>query len=118
MLMEMLQGKLHQATVTACHLEYSGSLTVDLDLIEAAGLREFQKIQLLNINNGERIETYLIAGTRGQREMIVNGAAARLFYRGDRIIVAGFALYSEEELARYAPRVIVLNEHNEIVSRH
>ncbi len=115
MLREMLQGKLHQARVTACHLDYHGSLTVDLDLIERSGLLVHQKIQLLNCNNGNRLETYLIAGERGKRQVEVNGAAARLMYVGDRVIVAGFALYSDAELTAYRPTVLVLNERNEIV---
>jgi aspartate 1-decarboxylase len=118
MLLEMLQGKIHQGAVTACRVDYEGSLTVDIDLIEQAGLRIHQKIQLLNINNGERIETYLIEGERGKREIIVNGAAARLFYRGDRVIIAGYALLDAKELVGFKPQVIVLNQANEIVERH
>jgi aspartate 1-decarboxylase len=118
MLLEMLQGKIHQGSVTACRLDYEGSLTVDLDFIEQAGLRVHQKIQLLNITNGERIETYLIEGERGKREIIVNGAAARLFYKGDRVIVAGYALFDAKELVGFKPRVIVLNEENQIIDRH
>ena len=115
MLREMLQGKLHRAAVTACRLDYSGSLTVDIELIERVGLLVHQKIQVLNCNNGYRLETYLIAGERGKREIQVNGAAARHAYPGDRIIVAGFALYDQSELAGYAPKVLVLNERNEVV---
>ncbi|MBA3708292.1 MAG: aspartate 1-decarboxylase [Planctomycetes bacterium] len=115
MLREMLQGKLHRAAITACRLEYAGSLTVDLDLIERVGLLVHQKIQLLNCNNGNRLETYLIAGERGKREFIVNGAAARLNYVGDRVIVAAFAIYSDDELKTYHPKVLVLNERNEVV---
>jgi aspartate 1-decarboxylase len=118
MLIEMLQGKIHRAAVTDCRIDYEGSLTVDPELIEAAGLRAFQKIQVLNINNGQRIETYLIEGIRGEREMAVNGAAARLFYKGDRVIVAGYALYDAKELAQHKPLVVVLDEFNRIVERH
>jgi aspartate 1-decarboxylase len=117
-LREMLQGKLHRGVVTACRIDYSGSLSVDLDLIEGCGLLVHQKIQLLNISNGNRLETYLIAGPRGKREIQVNGAAARLNQPGDRIIVAGFALYSEAELANHQPKVLVLNERNEVIDRH
>ena len=112
---EMLQGKLHRATVTDCQLEYPGSLTVDLDLIELCGLLVHQKIQVLNCNNGYRLETYLIPGARGKREIIVNGAAARHAYKGDRVIVAGFAFYTDEELKGHAPKVVVLNERNDVV---
>jgi aspartate 1-decarboxylase len=115
MLREMLQGKLHRAIITACRLDYSGSLTVDVDLIERAGLLVHQKIQLLNCNNGNRLETYLIAGARGKRQIEVNGAAARLMYVGDPVIVAGFALYSDDELKTYHPKVLVLDAHNNVV---
>ena len=115
MMREMLQGKLHNAVVTDCRLDYPGSLTVDVDLIERAGMREFQKVQVLNCNNGHRLETYLLAGERGKLEMIVNGAAARLAYKGDRIIVAAFALYDERELVAHHPQVLVLDERNRVV---
>lgn len=114
----MLQGKLHRATVTACHLDYMGSLTVDSELLERIGLLEHQKIQLLNCTTGARLETYLIAGARGKREIQVNGAAARLAQPGDRVIVAGFAFYSDAELKTHRPRVLVLNERNEVVEEH
>ncbi len=115
MLREMLQAKLHRGVITECRLEYVGSLTVDIDLMERVGMIEHQKIQLLNCNNGYRLETYLIAGERGKREMKVNGAAARHAYPGDRVIVAAFCMYSETELKGYQPKVLVLNERNEVV---
>lgn len=117
MLIEMLQGKLHQAVVTDTKLEYMGSLTVDLDLIEQAGMREFQKIQLLNINNGSRLETYLLAGRRGSRELIVNGAAARHAHPGDRVIVAAFGLYDPKELVDHKPIVLLLDRENRVIDR-
>lgn len=118
MLREMLQGKLHHAVVTDCRLDYPGSLTVDLDLIERCGLLVHQKIQLLNCHNGYRLETYLIAGERGKRQIVVNGAAARHAQKGDVVIVAGFALYDEKEVVGHEPRVLVLGGHNEVVSVH
>ncbi len=118
MLREMLQGKLHRAVVTDCQLDYPGSLTVDIDLIERTGMLVHQKVQVLNINNGYRLETYLIAGARGKREIIVNGAAARHACKGDRVIVAAFGLYSESELAAHQPKVLALDEHNRVVSEH
>ena len=118
MLREMLQGKLHRACVTGCELEYPGSLTVDLDLIEMSGLLVHQKIQLLNCNNGYRLETYLIPGERGRRQIIVNGAAARHAYPGDRVIVAGFALCTDEESARLVPKVVALDERNQVIAHH
>lgn len=118
MWIEMLQGKLHRGAVVDCRIDYEGSLTVDTELIEAAGLRPYQKIQLLNINNGQRIETYLIEGEPGKREIIVNGAAARLFHKGDRVIVCGYGLYDPKELAGHKPKVVVLDERNRIVEQH
>ncbi len=118
MLREMLQGKLHHATVTDCRLDYPGSLTVDLDLIERCGLLVHQKIQLLNCHNGYRLETYLIAGERGQRQIVVNGAAARHAQKGDVVIIAGFALYDEKEVVGHEPCVLVLGSHNEVVAVH
>ena len=118
MLIEMLQGKIHRAAVTDCRIDYEGSLTVDPDLIAESGLRPYQKIQLLNITNGQRIETYLIEGRRGEREIAVNGAAARLFHKGDRVIVAGYAMLDAKELVGHKPKVVVLDEHNQIIDRH
>jgi aspartate 1-decarboxylase len=118
MFREMLQGKIHRGVVTACRIDYAGSLTVDIDLIERIGLLVHQKIQLLNISNGNRLETYLIAGERGKREIQVNGAAARLNQPGDRIIIAGFAFYTDAELKDYRPKVVVLDEKNQIIDEH
>jgi len=118
MLREMLQGKLHHAVVTDCRLDYPGSLTVDIDLIERCGLLIHQKIQLLNCHNGYRLETYLIAGERGKRQIVVNGAAARHAQKGDVVIVAGFALYNEDEVQGHEPRVLVLDSRNEVIATH
>ncbi len=118
MLLEMLLGKIHRGVVTDTRIDYAGSLTVDPELIAACGLREFQKIQLLNITNGQRLETYLITGRKGKREIIVNGAAARLAITGDRVIVAGFAMMSEDEAKAHKPKVVVLDEKNRVIDRH
>jgi aspartate 1-decarboxylase len=115
MMLEMMQAKLHRACVTATAIDYPGSLTVDLDLIERAGMRVHQKIQLLDVNNGARMETYLIPGERGKKEIIVNGAAARLIHPGDRVIIITYGIYSEAELANHKVKVLVLNEGNEVI---
>jgi aspartate 1-decarboxylase len=112
MLREMFQAKLHHATVTDCRLGYQGSLTVDIDLIEAAGMVVNQKIQVLNINNGYRMETYLIAGDRGKREIIVNGAAARHAQIGDQMIILTYAMMNDEEVRQHLPKVVVLGPGN------
>jgi aspartate 1-decarboxylase len=111
----MLNAKLHRARVTDCHLDYEGSLTVDLDLIERAGMLVHEKVQVVNINNGARFETYLIPGERGRGDIVVNGAAARLAQPGDRIIVITYAVFDESELASHRPRVLRLNEHNQVI---
>jgi aspartate 1-decarboxylase len=118
MLREMLQGKLHHASVTDCRIDYPGSLTVDLDLIERCGLLVHQKIQLLNCHNGYRLETYLIAGERGKGQIIVNGAAARHAQKGDVVIIAGFALYDEREIVGHEPKVLVLNNLNQVIATY
>jgi aspartate 1-decarboxylase len=112
MLREMFQAKLHHATVTDCRLGYQGSLTVDLDLIERAGMLVHQKIQVLNINNGYRMETYLIAGERGKRDIIVNGAAARHAQVGDQIIILTYVMMDDAEAKNYQPKVVVLGPGN------
>jgi aspartate 1-decarboxylase len=118
MFMEMLQGKIHRGAVSDCRIDYEGSLTVDPKLIEEAGLRTYQKIQVLNITNGQRIETYLIDGQPGSGEICVNGAAARLFCKGDRVIICGYGFYDPKELAGHKPKVVVLDERNKIIDRH
>ena len=102
----MLKSKIHRATVTDCDLHYVGSITVDPELLEAADIREHELVHVLDIDNGNRFETYTIAGERGSGEMKVNGAAARLVHRGDTIIVISYAQYSREEMEHYEPRVV------------
>ncbi|MHC5068202.1 MAG: aspartate 1-decarboxylase [Planctomycetota bacterium] len=115
MLIEMMQGKIHRATVTDTRLEYPGSLTVDEELLERAGILPHQKVQVVNANNGSRMETYTIVGERGKREIIVNGAAARLAELGDRIIIIAYATYDEAEAAAHTCKVVVCDERNEVV---
>ncbi len=112
MLREMFQAKLHHATVTDCRLGYQGSLTVDIELIEKAGMLVHQKIQVLNINNGYRMETYLIPGERGKREVIVNGAAARHAQIGDQVIILTYVMMDDAEAKQYKPTVVVLGPGN------
>jgi aspartate 1-decarboxylase len=114
MRIDVLQAKLHRGAVTACRLGYEGSLSIDPDLSDAAGMRPYQQIHVLNCNNGERFVTYIIPGTRGSREMQVNGPAARLAQEGDRIIVITYASVEPEELTGWTPRVVILDDHNRI----
>ncbi len=116
MLIPMLQAKLHRATVTDTLIDYEGSLSVDTDLIAAVGMRLYQQIQIYDITNGARFETYLIPGKAGSGEMCVNGAAARLVMPGDRIIVAAYVLCTPEEADQLTPRVAILDDRNHVVS--
>lgn len=111
----MLKSKIHRATITASDLHYVGSLTVDPDLLDAADILEHEVVQVLDINNGARFETYTIAGTRGSGEMQINGAAARLVHVGDTVIVLTYAAYDETDLAQYEPTVVHVDGRNQII---
>jgi aspartate 1-decarboxylase len=110
----MLKSKIHRATVSDCDLHYVGSITIDPDLLEAADIREFEQVAVVDVDNGARFETYTIAGQRGSGDMKVNGAAARLVHRGDTIIVISYGIYDPEDLEHYVPRVVHVDERNEI----
>jgi aspartate 1-decarboxylase len=112
----MLKSKIHRATVTASDLHYVGSITIDPDLLEAADVMPFEMVAVVDINNGERFETYTISGERGSREIKVNGAAARLVHEGDTIIIISYASYNERELATYTPTVVHVDANNEIIA--
>jgi aspartate 1-decarboxylase len=112
----MLKSKIHRATVTGADLHYVGSITVDADLLEAADILEFEQVHVLDIDNGSRFETYAIAGPRGAGQITVNGAAARLVQEGDKVIVISYAQLAPEDFARYEPRVVHVNESNQIVN--
>ena len=112
----MLKSKIHRATVTGSDLHYVGSITIDQDLLDAADIREHEQVQVVDIDNGARFETYTIAGRRGSGEIKVNGAAARLVHTGDTVIVISYASYSEAELASYEPRVVHVDADNSIVT--
>ena len=97
MLITKLKGKIHRATVTQAELDYVGSITVDQDLLDASGIMEYEKVEIVNINNGERFETYTISGERGSGVICLNGAAARLVHKNDKIIIMAYGLFSAEE---------------------
>jgi aspartate 1-decarboxylase len=111
----MLKSKIHRATVSDCDLHYVGSITIDQDLLDAADIREFEQVAVVDVDNGARFETYTIAGPRGSGDMKVNGAAARLVHRGDTIIVISYAAYEPDELDNY-PRVVHVDAHNQILN--
>src|SRR2546423_6452154 len=108
----MLKSKIHRATVTDCDLHYVGSITIDPELLEAADIKEFEQVAVVDINNGARFETYTIAGEPGSGDMKINGAAARLVHRGDTIIVISYGGYDPEELEHYPPRLGPLGADN------
>jgi len=114
MTITMLHSKIHRATVTDANLNYVGSITIDRDLLDAAHMRVGQKIDIVNVNNGERFSTYIIAGERGKREMCLNGAAARKVHVGDKIIVIAYAQMDEKEADSYRPRIVILDDDNGI----
>ena len=111
---EMLEGKIHRATVTEANLDYVGSITVDVSLLEESAIREYQKVQVVDVNNGNRIETYTIAGKKDSGVICLNGAAARLFSTGDKVIIMAYASYSEDELKDYKPKVVFVDDDNKI----
>ncbi|MER7344907.1 aspartate 1-decarboxylase [Streptomyces aurantiacus] len=114
MLRVMLKSKIHRATVTAADLNYIGSLTLDPDLMDAADLLPGEQVHVVDINNGARLETYVIEGTRGSGEVQINGAAARLVHTGDLVIVIGYGMVADEEAKSTAPRVVFVDEHNAV----
>ena len=115
MLLHMLKGKIHRATVTQAELNYVGSITVDEALMEAAGIREYEKVAIVDVNNGARFETYVIAGQRGSGMICLNGAAARCVSVGDKIILMSYAQMTPEEVKNdYHPNVVFVDEQNHI----
>jgi len=113
----MCKSKVHRAVLTGADLHYEGSLTLDQALMDAANMLEFEKVQVVNVNTGSRLETYLIAGERGSGSVQLNGAAARLGMPGDLVIVISYAEYEESELAGgFAPTVVFVDERNRVVS--
>lgn len=113
---KMLKSKIHRATVTDCDLHYVGSITIDVDLLEQSDILENELVHVLDIDNGQRFETYTIAGARGSGMVQVNGAAARLVAKGDKVIVVSYAEYNEAELEDYEPVVVHVDEDNRRVS--
>jgi len=111
----MLKSKIHRARVTQCNVDYEGSITIDKDLMEAADLLQFEKVEVLNINNSARFHTYAIEGQRGSGEICLNGAAARLVAKGDIVIILSYHLVAEDEAATSSPRLVYVDSQNRIV---
>lgn len=114
MLISLLRAKVHRAEITDANLFYEGSLTLDENLMDAAGLLEYEKVHVVNVNNGARLETYIIKGKRGSGEVCLNGAAARLGHRGDKIIIIAYAQMTPEEAKNFTPKIVLLGEGNTI----
>ena len=112
----MLKGKIHRAVVTQAELHYVGSITIDADLMEASGMIEYQYVLISDIENGNRFETYIIEGKRGSGMICLNGAAARLVTPGDHIIIMAFASMTPEEAATHKPKVVFVNEENQLTT--
>jgi aspartate 1-decarboxylase len=114
MLITMLKSKIHRATVTQAELDYVGSITVDEELLEASGIFEYEKVQIVDINNGSRFETYTIAGERGSGIICLNGAAARCVQKDDKIIIMAYAQIEQEKAKQNPPKVVFVNDENKI----
>jgi len=116
MFLEVMKSKIHRVKLTEAELHYVGSITLDEDLMDAANLHENEKVQIVNINNGERLETYIIKGERGTGQVCLNGPAARKAQVGDIIIIISYALISAEEIKNHKPIVIFPDTHNRLAS--
>ena len=114
MIRKMLHGKIHRATVTEARLDYVGSITIDEDLLEAAGIAEYEYVQIANVTNGKRLTTYTIAGERGSGVICLNGAAAHKAQLGDKVIIMAYADFSEDEIKNHKPKVVFVNDDNSI----
>jgi len=114
MQLSMLKGKLHMARVTQAELWYDGSCAIDEDLVKLAGLREFEQIDIYNVDNGERFSTYVILAEPGSRTISMNGAAARKVQVGDRVIIAAYGQLSEEEAEKFKPKLVYLTDDNHV----
>jgi len=111
----MLKSKIHRARVTQCNVDYEGSITIDKNLMEAADLLQFEKVEVLNINNSARFHTYAIEGERGSGEICLNGAAARLVAKGDIVIILSYSLVADDEAATYSPRLVYVDAQNRMI---
>jgi aspartate 1-decarboxylase len=111
----MLKSKIHRARVTRCNVDYEGSITIDKDLIEAADLLAYEKVDVLDINNGARFHTYVIEGERGSGEICLNGAAARIVAKGDIVIILSYHVVTDDEAVTATPRLVYVDSENRII---
>ncbi|PKK83414.1 MAG: aspartate 1-decarboxylase [candidate division Zixibacteria bacterium HGW-Zixibacteria-1] len=115
MLISVCKSKIHRATITEANLDYEGSITIDADLMKAADVVEYEKVQIANVSNGERLETYVIKGKPGSGIICLNGAAARKGNKGDIIIIISYGLIEKEKAASFKPNVVKVDAHNKAV---
>ncbi|HLG60603.1 MAG TPA: aspartate 1-decarboxylase [Ktedonosporobacter sp.] len=113
----MCKGKIHRATVTQANLNYIGSITIDQNLLDAANIYPYEKVQVVNITNGSRLETYTIAGARGSGVICLNGAAARLTAEGDLVIIISYGQYTDEEIRSLVPQIVFVDENNRMIEK-
>ena len=113
----MCKGKIHRATVTQANLNYIGSITIDQDLLDASDIYPYEKVQVVNVSNGSRLETYAIAGARGSGVICLNGAAARLNSEGDIVIIISYGQYNEEEIRSLVPQIVFVDENNHMTEK-
>jgi aspartate 1-decarboxylase len=112
MFRQYLLSKIHRATVTECDINYNGSISIDKDLLDLSGIQEFERVEIFNINNGERFSTYVILGEAGSGEIGINGAAALLNNPGDKIIIINYGFMSEEEIKTHKPVIVLVDDRN------
>ena len=117
MLIEYLYSKIHRATVTDANLDYVGSITIDEELMDLANLKVGQKVDILNVTNGERFQTYTIKGERGKRDICLNGAAAHKASIGDKVIIVAYAHMTDEEYSSFEPSIVIVDENNNPVKQ-
>lgn len=115
MFLTMFKSKLHRATVTEANINYVGSVTIDKELLDKSGILAGEKVQIVNINNGERLETYTIEGEYGSGMICLNGAAARLVQPGDKVIIIAYVMMDEKEAREFKPKVLILDDNNKVV---
>jgi len=117
MLLEFLYSKIHRATVTDANLNYVGSITIDDTLLKASNIREWQKVEILDVNNGERFQTYVIKGKADSGMICLNGAAARKVQKGDKVIIVTYAQMEEKEIQNHKPTIVIVDDNNKIVEK-
>ncbi len=113
----MLKAKIHRATVTDANLNYMGSITIDQTLLDACNIREYEKVQVVNITNGARLETYVISGKADSGTITLNGAAARLVQPGDKVIIISYCMMSEDEMDDFKPTIVFVDERNRVINQ-